>query len=71
MLVSYRRLTEAPERALSALGEALGVPPDLLTTQADALRPPRTHAVDVEAVPAPLRQEADDVYDALDTRAAV
>ena len=71
VLVSYRRLTEAPERALAALGEALGVSPSLLTTQADALRPPRTHPVDAEAVPASLRQAADDVYDALDARAAV
>ncbi|MFB6248525.1 MAG: hypothetical protein ABEL97_08150 [Salinibacter sp.] len=71
VLVSYRRLTEAPERALSALEEALGLPPDLLTTQADALRPPRTHSVDAEALPAALRHEAEAVYDDLDARAAV
>jgi hypothetical protein len=71
VLVSYRRLTETPERALAALSDALDLPAEALTTQADALRPPRTHPVDDEAVPASLRREADDLYDALDARAAV
>jgi hypothetical protein len=71
LLVSYRRLTEAPERALSALSEALGLPPAPLTDQADTLRPPRTHPVDDAAVPTSLHQDVEALYDALDRRAAV
>ena len=70
-LVSYRRLTDAPSQALSALSDALDLPGDRLTAQADDLRAPRTHPVDDAAIPAALRREAEAVYDALDARAAV
>ena len=70
VLVSYRRLTEAPERALTALSDALGLPAEPLTGQAEALRPPRTHPVE-DDLPPSLRRDAEAVYEALDERADV
>jgi hypothetical protein len=71
VLLSYARLTEDPEPSLSRLAAALDLPADPLTSQADQLRPPRTHDVDTDALPAGLRTEANDWYARLDDRADV
>jgi len=67
VLVSYARLTEQPERALTRLSEMLGIPSDDLTSQADSLHAPRTHSVP----PSALQQNAQEVYQELDRRAEV
>jgi hypothetical protein len=71
VLVSYARLTEAPVDSLARLAEALALPADTLTAQADDLRPPRTHPVDRTALPDALLRETTKTYEALDQHAAV
>lgn len=71
VFLSYARLTEEPERALSQLADALGIPTPALVSQADHLHPPRTHSVDRAGLPASVRQEASEVYEHLNQRARV
>ena len=62
VLLSYARLTEEPDNALSQLADAIDVPEADLLSQADRLHPPRTHDVDTSAVPNTLLQRATDTY---------
>jgi hypothetical protein len=71
VLVSYARLTEAPDPALSRLAEALGVPTGDLVPLAPELQPPRTHSVNQETLSDALVREAEDTYERLDDRALV
>ena len=71
VLVSYARLTEEPEAALSRLADALGLPTDELTPLAPELCPPRNHSTDEESLPEPLLREARETYRRLDDRASV
>ncbi len=71
VLVSYARLTEDPEDSLARLAETLGLPMADLTAQAEQLRPPRTHSVETEELPPPLRQEATETYRSLDQNADI
>lgn len=71
VLVSYARLTDDPEPSLSRLAHAVGVSDEELVSQADDLKPPRTHAVKESSLPPPLRQQASELYDRLDERARV
>jgi hypothetical protein len=71
VLVSYARLTEEPEAALSRLADALGLPTDELPPLATELRPPRNHPIDGESLPDPLLREARETYRRLDDRASV
>jgi hypothetical protein len=71
VLVSYARLTEEPETALSRLAGALDLPTDVLAPLATELRPPRSHSTDEESLPGPLLEEVRDTYGRLDDRAAV
>jgi hypothetical protein len=71
VLVSYARLTEEPETALSRLADALGLPTDELVPLAAELRPPRRHSTDEESLPGPVLQEARDIYRRLDDRTSV
>ena len=71
VLLSYARLTEDPEPALARLAEAIDVPESDLVSQSDRLEPPRTHSVDEAALPASLRQDADEVYHRLNQRAEI
>jgi hypothetical protein len=69
VLVSYARLTEEPAESLARLAEALGLPTADLTSQADQLRPPRTHSVDKAELPDALLREATETYQSLDRNA--
>ena len=71
VLVSYARLTAEPTDSLSRLAEALDLPAADLTSQADQLRPPRTHSVDRDTLPSSLVQTATDLYERLDRAADV
>lgn len=71
VLVSYARLTEKPETALSRLASALELPTDVLAPLATELRPPRNHQADEENLPGPLLEEMQDTYRRLDDRAVV
>jgi hypothetical protein len=71
VLASYARLTEEPAAALSRLADSLGIPSEALTSQADQVRPPRTHSVDEEDLSDALVQEAHEIYQRLDQRADV
>jgi hypothetical protein len=71
VLVSYARLTEEPETALSRLADALELPTGVLAPLATELRPPRSHSTDEESLPDPLREEAWDTYKCLDDRASI
>jgi hypothetical protein len=71
VLVSYARLTEEPEMALSRLADALELPTGVLAPLATELRPPRSHSTDEEHLPGPLLEEARDTYGRLDDRASV
>ena len=71
VLLSYARLTEEPENSLAQLAEVLDIPAAHLTSQAEHLRPPRTHSVDRDALSDALLQEATEVYEHLDRKAAV
>jgi hypothetical protein len=71
VLVSYARLTETPNDALSTLAEILDLSTDSLASQAEQLRPPRTHSVDEDALSSSLRSEVNEIYDQLDRRADV
>jgi hypothetical protein len=71
VLLSYKRLTEAPEESLSRLADVLDLPTDALASQADQLRPPRTHSVDTDDLPPGLRKDANDLYRQLDQAADV
>jgi hypothetical protein len=71
VLVSYARLTEKPETALSRLASALELPTDVLAPLATELRPPRSHQADEENLPGPLLEEMQDTYRRLDDRAVV
>lgn len=62
VLLSYTRLTEEPETALSCLAETLDILNADLTSLAAELRPPRHHSVDQEALPTSLRQKAQELY---------
>jgi Sulfotransferase domain. len=66
VLLSYARLTEEPDEALSELADAVEVPEADLRSQADRLHPPRTHDVDTSAVPGTLLKRAADVYERLE-----
>jgi len=70
-LVSYARLTKAPEASLARLAEALGLPTVALTSQAEHLRPPRTHSVDRTVLPDSLVQTGTDLYERLERKATV
>ncbi|MCS4181864.1 hypothetical protein GGQ07_003327 [Salinibacter ruber] len=71
VLVSYARLTEKPETALSRLASALELPTGVLAPLATELRPPRSHQADEESLPGPPLEEAQDTYERLDDRASV
>jgi len=71
VLVSYARLTSEPTESLSRLAEALDLPVADLTSQADQLRPPRTHSVDQETLPHTLLRESAEMYEYLDRKASV
>ena len=71
VLVSYARLTEEPEAALSRLADALGLPTDELTPLAPELCPPQNHSTDEERLPDPLLREARKTYRRLGDRATV
>ena len=62
LLIAYDSLTEDPEPALSALERGLDLPEGRLVSQAGQLRPPRSHSVDSEALPNPVRNDASDLY---------
>lgn len=69
VLVSYARLTEAPEPALEDIASALGVDAGLLTEQADRLHPPRTHDASEGEIPMSVRREAETIHEQLRNRA--
>ena len=69
VLLSYRRLVQQPEAALSRLAERLDVPRAALAGQADQIQPPRTHEVDTSQLPDEIDREAAEVYDQLDQHA--
>lgn len=71
VLLSYERLTEEPELALSDLADELGLPEASLVSQGERLRPARTHSVDPMALPGELRRDASELYQSLRQRAAV
>jgi len=71
VLVSYARLTNDPEAALTDLAETLGMESAPLTDQANDLRPPRTHEADTDDVPVSLLQKAETLYKRLQQRSAV
>jgi hypothetical protein len=71
VLVSYARLTEESEKALSRLAGALGLRADVLAPLATELRPPRTHLIDEGSLPDSLLEEAREIYRRLDERASV
>jgi hypothetical protein len=60
-LISYQRLTDEPQLALSRLAEAVGIPEADVLAYADDLRPPRTHAVESQNLPEPLTQKAENL----------
>lgn len=70
-LLSYAALTSEPEKALARLAEVVDVPAEDLTRLAGHLEPPRTHEVEIEAVPDDLLQKARALHDRLEERAAV
>lgn len=71
VLVSYANLTETPNAALPALADAIGLSPDPLSTQAEALRPPRTHPADTDAVPSSVLDAAAALHERLRNAATV
>lgn len=71
VLVSYARLTEEPESALSRLADAVGLSDEHLAPLAGKLHPPRTHSVDQGKLPSSVLQKADDINAHLDERAVV
>ncbi len=71
VLISYARLTEEPESALSRLADALGIPTEELVPLASELQPPRTHSVNQETLSGALVREAEDTCERLDDRALV
>jgi hypothetical protein len=70
-LLSYRRLTECPEAALARLADCLSLSQGLLVSQADQLRPPRSHPVEENDVPSRLQEEASEIFQLLDQKAAI
>jgi len=70
-LISYRRLTNEPEVALSQSADTLSLPQDLLRSQSDRLRSPRSHQVNEDDVPARLREEAYGIFQQLDQKSSI
>jgi hypothetical protein len=66
VLLSYRRLTDEPEKTLARVARVLGLPAAELVGRADRLRPPRTHEVDPSEVPASILQDAQKLHDRLE-----
>jgi len=71
VLVSYARFTEQLERSLALLAREMGLPEDVLVSQAEELRAPRTHSVDRDGLSDSLLEVALSVYDRLDERASL
>jgi hypothetical protein len=65
MLVSYRRLTEAPEPVLSSIGERIGADGEELAGRAGQVRAPRDHEITDRVDPSTL-DAALEVYESLD-----
>ena len=70
-LISYRRLTNEPEMALSQSADTLSLPQNLLRSQSDRLRSPRSHQVNEDDVPARLREEAYGIFQQLDQKSSI
>jgi hypothetical protein len=71
VLVSYARLTEEPEAALSRLASVLELPTEDLTALATELRAPRSHSTNEERLPGPLLQEGRRTYECLEEQASI
>ena len=71
ILISYKRLVEKPESALSQLEDLVEIPEGKLKSQSDQLRPPRIHSLDREELPESLLQEASNIYKSLYQRSTV
>lgn len=71
VLVSYARLTEEPEEALSRLAIRLGLPSEHLASRAADVHPPRTHSAHRGGLPSSLLQEAKEIYERLSQQATV
>ena len=69
--VSYARLTEEPDSALSDLAEVGELPTEDLVPLTGELHAPHTHSVNRARLPEPLLREAKKTYEFLDRRAAV
>ena len=69
ILVSYNRLTNAPEAILTHLSHVVDVPETDLVSQSNRVQAPRTHPVPSETLSRSVRREADDLYTSLLDRA--
>lgn len=69
--ICYEHVTARPKQALAGVADAVGVRRMELTSQAGRVRPPRTHDVRESEIPAPVREEARELYRTLRQEAAV
>lgn len=68
-LVSYAGLTEEPDQTLARLADAVEIEASALVDQADRIRPPRTHDLDVSQVETIIVEGASELYSVLERRA--